>query len=399
VASEHPVLDVLRTAPEAEQEARGYCKTLDDIIRQPSAWRHTLTRLAPVMDRVIARTPPADVSRRGALVITGSGSSHLVGESCRLSLQRALGIPVYSIAAGTLLTDSWSVPSADSLLVLSITRSGDSPESAAVINLLLHQHPAARHVVLTCSAEGRVATAYASNSRVLTCVLGDDASDRGVVASLSFTSLLIAARAVGFAERWPLYEQRVGNIAARVARLLTGESDQLARVAGEGFRSVIYLGSGDRLGAAREAALKMLEMTGGHVHTMAETYLGLRHGPVMAIHPDTLVVAFLSADPVARAFEIDLLEELAGGQMGPRTLVVGSSIPGRFARSLGAAIEVGDGSMDDGELVLIDAVVGQLLAFFTGLSRGIPVDRPASARGITRVVAPFRIHGPAGRVS
>ena len=40
------------------------------------------------------------------------------------------------------------------------------------------------------------------------------------------------------------------------------------------FRTAVYLGSGNRYGSAREAALKMLEMTGGQVKTFPETYLG-----------------------------------------------------------------------------------------------------------------------------
>jgi fructoselysine-6-P-deglycase FrlB-like protein len=37
------------------------------------------------------------------------------------------------------------------------------------------------------------------------------------------------------------------------------------------FPRVVFLGSGSRYGAAREAALKMLEMTAGRVTTMSET--------------------------------------------------------------------------------------------------------------------------------
>ena len=51
----------------------------------------------------------------------------------------------------------------------------------------------------------------------------------------------------------------------------------------------------------------MLEMNGGEVWTFAESYLGLRHGPMSAIRPDTLVVAFLASDPLVRAYERDLL--------------------------------------------------------------------------------------------
>ena len=64
----------------------------------------------------------------------------------------------------------------------------------------------------------------------------------------------------------------------------------------------------------------MLEMNAGEVWTLAESYLGLRHGPMSAIRPDTLVVAFLSSDPLVRAYERDLLARARpqGPRRGPR---------------------------------------------------------------------------------
>ena len=55
----------------------------------------------------------------------------------------------------------------------------------------------------------------------------------------------------------------------------------------------MFLGTGALHRAAREASLKLLEMTEGRVPVLAETYLGLRHGPMSFIHDDTLVVCFL----------------------------------------------------------------------------------------------------------
>ena len=52
---------------------------------------------------------------------------------------------------------------------------------------------------------------------------------------------------------------------------------------------------GINAGAAREASLKLLEMTEGRVRTLAETFLGLRHGPMSTVHGDTLIAGFLSS--------------------------------------------------------------------------------------------------------
>ncbi len=81
----------------------------------------------------------------------------------------------------------------------------------------------------------------------------------------------------------------------------------------------VYLGSGARYGAAREAALKMLEMTDGRVPTFAESFLGLRHGPMCALRETTLLVGFLASAEPHRSYERDLLQELADKDVRPRT--------------------------------------------------------------------------------
>jgi tagatose-6-phosphate ketose/aldose isomerase len=48
----------------------------------------------------------------------------------------------------------------------------------------------------------------------------------------------------------------------------------------------------------------MLEMTAGRIPTMAETCLGLRHGPMCVVDRETLVVCFLASGQPARAYRL-----------------------------------------------------------------------------------------------
>jgi hypothetical protein len=66
------------------------------------------------------------------------------------------------------------------------------------------------------------------------------------------------------------------------------------------------------------------------VHATAETYLGLRHGRC-AIHPDTLVVCFLSSDTVTREYEV-IHPRVESQQLGIR-LLVGEAVPDDIVRS------------------------------------------------------------------
>jgi tagatose-6-phosphate ketose/aldose isomerase len=155
----------------------------------------------------------------------------------------------------------------------------------------------------------------------------------------------------------------------------------------------VYLGSGGRYGSAREAALKMLEMTSGRVMSFAETYLGLRHGPMAAVDEESLIVCFLSSDEVVRAYEADLVRELNRKSLGARKVVVGADVPGDLVSAGDLVIDVpGLETVDDDDATLLDVLVGQTLAFFRCMATGLRPDSPSDDGVISRVVESFEIH-------
>jgi len=258
---------------------------------------------------------------------------------------------------------------------------------------VLFRSPDCRHLVITCNRLGRLATSYAGDARVATVVLDDKTCDRSLVMTSSFTNMVLASQLLGFARDPEVYRARGETVARLGAALILGHADALARVARSGYRSAVYLGSGCRYGSARESALKMLEMTAGQVTTFPETYLGLRHGPMAALHGEALVVCFLSVDPVVRAYETDLIRELNRKKLGARKVIVGQDPPADLARPDDLVVDVPglDALGDDGAPPL-DVLVGQLLAFFRCLSVGLRPDMPSDDGVISRVVEDFAIH-------
>jgi len=379
-------LGSLLQPPREEQLRRGYGHTLREIVQQPVTWIETAARMREVV-------PSIEESLKGvtAIVLTGSGSSVYAAECVAPCLQRSLGLPVSAVPAGLILTHpDTCLPPSGRFLVVSLARSGNSPESRAVVDWLLESRPQARHLFITCNRDGALATSYRDRSGVRTIVLDEKTDDRSLVMTSSFTTLVLAGRALGGEPG--ACEARARGLASAAARLLREQSSALAEVARSGFGSVFYLGSGCRLGSAREAALKMLEMNGGDVWTLAESYLGLRHGPMSGIRPDTLLVAFLSSDPLVRAYELDRKA------LGSRRVVLGAGVP----RDLGASpgvLPLDSGvalPYADEDLTLLDAVTGQLIAFFRCLAAGYRPDSPSEDSVITRVVSGFEIHRPNG---
>jgi tagatose-6-phosphate ketose/aldose isomerase len=325
------------------------------------------------------------------IVLTGSGSSMYVGECLAPALQSALGVPAQAISAGTLLTHGRSVLPAGSGLLISIARSGDSPESAAVIDRLLADAPRYRHLVLTCNADGRLATAYRDDPRVSVLLLDERTNDRSLVMTSSFTNLLLAGTGLMSSTNNDT-SQALMQTADAIQHVFDNEADAIAAIARRTFSKVIYLGSGGALGAARESALKMLEMTGGAVVTMAETFLGLRHGPMSSLDGDSLLIGFLSPDPVVRGYENDLLRELSRKRLATTRVLVGHGVDADLHGDDVLTVELPPLAGADNVLApMAHVVIGQLLAFFRCLALGGKPDMPSQGV-ITRVVASFPMH-------
>jgi len=89
-----------------------------------------------------------------------------------------------------------------------------------------------------------------------------------------------------------------------------------------------------------------------------------------------------------------VLTELDRKGLGSGRVIVGVDVPpGVVASPEALVLECGPLSPGaDEDLTLIDAVVGQLLAFFRCLAGGHRPDSPSEDSVITRVVSGFEIH-------
>ncbi len=368
-----------------------YRHTLREIRQQPLTWPDSAARA--VAAREIYR---ASLEGMRAVVLTGSGSSLYAGECLDPWLQSALGLPARSVAAGDFLTQGTRVLPGRPALTVSLARSGDSPESTAAVDALLAAEPDSRHLVITCNAEGKLATRYGEDGRVRALVLDDAVCDRSLVMTSSFTNMVVAGSFLGALDDPAGYTARVARLARIAETVLAERTQALAEMAARPFRAAVYLGGGCRFGAARESALKMVESTAGRVRTFPETFLGLRHGPMSAVQADTLVVCFLDAEPVARAYELDLIEELNRKNLGMGRVIVGADAPRELLREGDVVVSHDEmAAAGDDFLPVIDVLAAQLLAFFRSLAEGLSPDAPSESGVISRVVPGFRLHGAA----
>ncbi len=374
---------------EAEQRRLGYFHTLREICQQPWTWLRTC-------ERMIASRKPLLEHVNGVvnLVFTGSGSSEYAGDCVRFPVRNELGISVEVVSGGTLVMQGTkALPAKRPGLLVSLARSGNSPESAGAVKILMDSAPAFRHLVVTCNEAGSLAKTWKDHKSALVVALPPETNDESLVMTSSFTNLMLAARFLGMLERPDAYRKLCALQSHVCQNLISTQFDTLAKIASRDFRRVVFLGSGTRHAASREAALKMLEMTSGRIPTIAESYLGLRHGPMSFVHEDTLIVCQLSCDPTTRAYELDLLAELNRKKLGLCTVVIGQDVADSIPRNANEVIECsGLADLGDDEAATVFVVVAQLLAFFRCLEEGLRPDSPSEGGVINRVVESFPLH-------
>jgi len=373
---------------EHEREARGYLHTLREILQQPAIWLDTC-------ERAVAHTCQFQQAVDGiqALLLTGSGSSKYACECVRPSLQKELSAVAVTVGGGELLADLPAVlPPGRPALMVSLARSGDSPESLGALRAVEESQPGVRQFVITCNQNGELARACARDGMAL-LALDERTNDQSLVMTSSFTNLVMAARYLGMLASPDRYRRSCHQLSAACRALFTDHFDRLAEVGERAFDRVVFLGNGPVLGAASESALKMLEMTAGRIATMRQSYLGFRHGPMSFVGEKTLVVCYLSSDPLRREYELDLVRELHRKRLGLATVLAGDGIAADLVSGQDVAIELpGLGEAGDDHAPLLYAVIGQLLAFSRCLAEGLHPDSPSQDGVINRVVESFPLY-------
>jgi len=339
--------------------------TRAEIFQQPQLWPDTVRR---VREAALPLLPPP--------VITGAGTSAYAALAIAAAWPGARAVP-----STELFLDFREVLCEEGA-VLSIARSGDSPESTAVVERIQRARPKVRHVAVTCNAEGRLAR-WAGLEAV---VLDPRTNDRSLVMTSSFSNLVLAGLALA---RPAQLEAALPAMCAGWEALLE-ELDAKARALAESPPArLVALASGPLLGAARETWLKVLEMTAGRVATLAETYLGVRHGPMSCMEPETLVLCFVSSDPARRRYEMDLVRELRAKKLG-RLVALGQ--PETGSHLFAQVISTPASSLPDCLRTPAEIVFAQLLGYHLSLRLGLDPDSPSPGRVITRVVEGVRIH-------
>jgi len=385
----------------SDLDRRGASHTAREIAQQPAVWQAVQALVQARRADLQAFLRPLWALPAARIVLTGAGSSAFIGQCLAPALSQALaghgGVRVEAIATTDIVSnpEQCLTPGVPTLLV-SFARSGNSPESLAAVALADQVVGACcRHLAVTCAAQGQLATGLAKRSDALVLQLPDETHDRAFAMTSSFTGMLLAAAwafALAVQPEQALRVPQAQRLGTAATELLQAESGRLQVLSQEPFERMVVLGSNGLQGLAREAALKILELTDGRVVALADSSLGFRHGPKTVLNERTLVLMLLSSDPYTRRYDLDLLRELRREGRG-RVISLSALAPSgpEAAPSDDIALALPTDTPDMG-LAPVALVFCQCLALLTSLRLGITPDNPSAAGTVTRVVSGVTIH-------
>lgn len=365
--------------------------TEEEIRQQPASWIRSLNNIDNLRASIGNFLAPLLRKRELRIVLTGAGTSAFIGDIISPWLASHTGKNITAVPTTDLVTNPMDyLSAAHPLLLVSFARSGNSPESVAAVELANQCVPECYHLSITCNEAGSLYQTAVNSDNAYALLMPAETHDRGFAMTSSITTMMASCLAVFAPETINSHTFR--DVADRCQTILTSLGDFSQSVFGnDPWKRIVYLGSGGLQGAARESALKVLELTAGKLAAFYDSPTGFRHGPKSLVDRETLVVVFVSSHPYTRLYDLDLLAELRRDRQAMRVVAI--------AAETDPVVEAGPHILLPPARTFIDMeqafcflMYAQVFALSQSLRVGNTPDTPSASGTVNRVVQGVVIH-------
>lgn len=365
--------------------------TEEEIRQQPASWIRSLANIDNIRSAIDSFLAPLLRKNDLRIVLTGAGTSAFIGDIIAPWLASQTGKNISAVPTTDLVTNPMDyLNPAHPLLLVSFARSGNSPESVAAVELANQFVPECYHLPITCNEAGSLYQNAVASDNAFALLMPAETHDRGFAMTSSITTMMASCLAVFAPQK--INSQTFRDVADRCQTILTSLGDFSDGVFGNApWKRIVYLGSGGLQGAARESALKVLELTAGKLAAFYDSPTGFRHGPKSLVDNETLVVVFVSSHPYTRQYDLDLLAELRRDRQALRVVAI--------AAQTDDVVEAGPHillpparSFIDMELAFCFLMYAQVFALTQSISIGNTPDTPSASGTVNRVVQGVVIH-------
>lgn len=368
--------------------------TANEIFQQPVLWNKTFKTIRQQKEK-INDFLESNYNKKGLKVIfTGAGTSAYVGEIASSYLNESEISNFNAIATTDIVSNPKLHLKKDTpTLIVSFARSGNSPESLAVYDLANQLVDDVCHIFITCNEKGKLAQISKGKDDILLLLMPEESNDKGFAMTSSFSCMTLAAILIFDINNLEENERQLNRAIKAVKDILENKYKEVDNIIKESFTKIVYLGSGCFYGLAKESALKILELTRGKIITLSESVLGFRHGPKSIVDDTTVVVVYISKNPYARKYDLDILKELYNNAGEHAVVAIATDYSKEVEENSDKFIYLVENEISNaGFIALIYGIFAQLLALKASIKLNIQPDNPNPSGLVNRVVKGVTIY-------
>jgi tagatose-6-phosphate ketose/aldose isomerase len=367
--------------------------TYSEIRQQPAIWKTVYNLIKSQKNEITSFLDKVFFDDKAVeIIITGAGSSFFVAETSAVIFQKNTGFTVKAVSSTELVTHpDLYINKGKNNLLISLARSGNSPEStAAIVNAELVSETIS-HLIITCNKTGKLATDRNENNSYA-IILPEETNDKGLAMTSSVSSMILASLLVSNIKDIENLSGIIHKMADFGEFLLNDYSSKLKDFAANKFSRAVFLGSGASVGIAREGHLKLQELTDGKIICTFDSFLGFRHGPKAVVNNETLMVYLMSNNEYVRKYEKDLVNSVQNEQKPNYSIIISESFESFQNISLTISMKTTESSLPEEILSICSLIPIQLLAYYKSLEYGLNPDSPSERGAIHRVVQGVSIY-------
>lgn len=258
--------------------------TYQETKQQYAALRQTYDYMLSERERIVRF---AETHAPASLTFVGCGSSYCLCESAAFSARLRAGIPSQALAGGDLLLNADRYATlVDRTLLVAPSRSGSTTE---VVEAVRRLREGSRTPVISISCvAGSPLSGMADLSLELPWAFDASVCQTRTVVNLYAANLLIAAYLGRDEALIASVDAAISDGEAFMVKVEAG----IRQAASFDWNNAVMLADGELKGIAAEGAIALTEIAGIQAHSFH--LLDVRHGPMVVVGSDTLVIAAIS---------------------------------------------------------------------------------------------------------
>lgn len=362
------------------RDERGLLYIPSEIAKQPEVWMETLEfffKESKKIKKFLKKSKIQDDDT--TIILTGLGSLEYVGATLVNLFRKNFGASeVLSISSANILSSPRSfIKESRKYVIFHFSKSGSSPEAVFIYELIQKLSPKSYQVVITCNKEGNLLKCASQDKSSLCILLPEKSYDKSYIMTSSFTSMVFAGVCFTHIEKLDHLKSKLDTLSLIIEMINTKYFPLIKNLAEARSSRVLFLGDDSIFGAIKESSTRLIEMTQGAALSMAESFVGIRHGIISFFRRDKgLIISSLEDNNEYKfAYQRDVLKELLEKNQGKKFLLISS---GEVDFEGEHIYKIQIGKVCGCIRPLVDLYISQIFSVFSSLAEGLKPDNPNS---------------------